>query len=169
MRTSTLTLAAIAVSLTCTLSASADAAQRRATATVMRPNDVRALYAGKTWIWSDGAAYFAPNRRFVAWSGSGKQASYAEGEWRVTPLGRMCFSAIWRGVGPSGRNITCFGHRVMGGQVIYQQKEPGGAWYVFKHGQTAAGDEYAKFRAGDEASAGVGKVKQELKLLSARS
>lgn len=168
MRTSTLALAAIAISLTSSLAASAGAAPRPAAVTALRPNDLYTLYAGKTWVWSDGAAYFSPDRRFVAWSGSGKDASYGEGEWRVTPFGRVCFSAIWHGTGPSGRNITCFGHRMTGEQVIYQQKEPGGEWYVFKHTQPAAGDEYAKFKAGDEASAGVGKVKQELKLLSAR-
>ena len=26
------------------------------------------LYAGKTWKWKNGAAYFAPDGRFKAWS-----------------------------------------------------------------------------------------------------
>ncbi|TSJ60282.1 DUF995 domain-containing protein [Starkeya sp. 3C] len=173
MTNSTLTCTAAAAALSALLAAGAPAGAQAGglpqPVSMVQPHDLAGLYAGKTWMWSDGAAYFAPNRRFIAWSGSGKDATYAEGEWRVTPLGRLCFSAIWRSRGPSGRNITCFGHRMAGGQVVYQQREPGGDWYVFKHMKPVNGDEYFKFKDGDQASAGVTKVKQELKALSARS
>ncbi len=28
---------------------------------------VRAIYSGKTWMWANGAGYFAPDQHFVAW------------------------------------------------------------------------------------------------------
>ncbi|MCB4771942.1 DUF995 domain-containing protein [Ancylobacter sp. Lp-2] len=156
----------------------APAAYAQAAAPVaMKPNPtgmpsvtgIDALYSGKSWIWSDGAAYFSPNRKFVAWAGSGKDVSYVQGTWWVSPLGWVCFQGLWHANGPSGRNSTCFSHRMGPEQVMYQRKEPGGDWYVFKHAQPMAGDEYAKFKAGDLASAGMMKAKEELKALKAVS
>jgi len=34
--------------------------------TAITAHEAYKLYSGKTWIWSDGAAYFAPDRKFVA-------------------------------------------------------------------------------------------------------
>ncbi|MBS7543926.1 DUF995 domain-containing protein [Ancylobacter oerskovii] len=130
---------------------------------------IDALYSGKSWIWSDGAAYFSPNRKFVAWAGSGNEVSYVQGTWWVSPTGWVCFQGLWHANGPSGRNSTCFSHRLGPDKVLYQRREPGGDWYVFKHAQPVAGDEYAKFKDGDVASAGVARAKQELKRLRAAS
>ncbi|GAB4066729.1 hypothetical protein GCM10028812_16330 [Ancylobacter sonchi] len=153
------------------------AAPQAAAQAAMKPNptgmpsvtSIDALYSGKSWIWSDGAAYFSPNRKFVAWAGSGKDVSYVQGTWWVSPIGWVCFQGMWHANGPSGRNSTCFSHRMGPEQVMYQRKEPGGDWYVFKHAQMMTGDEYAKFKNGDLASAGMMKAKQELKAIRAVS
>ena len=152
-------------------------AQAPAPQAAMKPNptgvpktsSINSLYAGKSWIWSDGAAYFSPDRKFVAWSGSGKNMAYVQGTWWVSPTGWVCFQGLWHANGPSGRNSTCFSHRMGPEQVMYQRKEPGGDWYVFKHTQPMAGDEYAKFKNGDLATAGAARAKQELKELKALS
>jgi hypothetical protein len=111
------------------------------------------LYAGKTWLWTDGAGYFSPDRRFVAWSGSGKTASYAAGTWRTSDLGLLCFSATWRGSGYAAPDTTCFSHRIKG-RAVYQHREPDGMWYIFRHDPVRKRDEYRKLVGGDRATAG---------------
>jgi len=111
------------------------------------------VYAGKTWLWEDGAGYFGPDRFFIAWSGSGESASYASGKWRTDDLGRMCFNATWRGVGYAAPVTTCFSHRI-DGQVLYQAREPTGMWYIFRHDPVRKQDEYLRLVRGDQAMAG---------------
>lgn len=119
------------------------------------------LYAGKTWLWQDGAGYFSPDRRFIAWSGSGKDASYAYGTWRTSDLGLLCFSATWRGADYAAPDTTCFSHRVKG-NVLYQHREPDGMWYIFRHDPVRKRDEYRKLVTGDRASAGFERNRKAL-------
>jgi hypothetical protein len=125
------------------------AAQGRAPrGTAMSASEVYWLYKDRTWLWDEGAGYFAGNRRFTAWSGDGRSASYADGRWLVTEKGRMCFSATWRFQGGEKPNVTCFAHR-KAGRVIYQRKEPSGSWYVFRNSPRKRTDESAKLVRGD--------------------
>jgi hypothetical protein len=119
------------------------------------------LYGGKSWIWGEGAGYLAPDRKFLAWSGSGDAATYATGRWLVTDGGRMCFKAVWHAKSGSGPNTTCFSHRKVGSTIV-QKKEPNGQWYVFRSSEPAATDEYSKLRSGDEVSATLDQVQQNL-------
>jgi hypothetical protein len=49
--------------------------------------DVRAFYMDKTWVWQDGAGYFAESGHFTAWSGTGEKTTYAGGLWWVDDKG----------------------------------------------------------------------------------
>ena len=73
---SMLMLASIAVVATLNPARAADDTPL-ATAAHLTVEQARDLYSGKSWRWSDGAAYFSPDRKFVAWTGSGETASYA--------------------------------------------------------------------------------------------
>jgi len=111
------------------------------------------LYRGKTWLWPDGAGYFDPSARFTAWSGSGRSATYAVGEWRVTNHGRLCMRAVWYSAAGARKTNSCFLHHVHG-DVVYQAKIVRGAvqtksWYVFKNAPPQADDQFNKLKAGD--------------------
>lgn len=127
------------------------------------PAAVADLYREKTWNWSHGAAFFAPNQRFTAWSKKGEAASYAEGRWFVTARGKACFQAVWHAKTGSGDNLTCFDHRTSNG-TIYQRKAPTGTWYVFKSARSTKTDEYNKFKSGDLVSRRTPQVLSELHL-----
>lgn len=115
----------------------------------MTVTDLLQVYEGRTWRWSDGAAYFDPSRRaFESWVRSGPSASYADGAWFLTDTGRMCFRAIWVSVEGSADALTCFDHRI-DGERMFQRRAPDGDWYVFAHRPPQAGDEILKFRPGD--------------------
>lgn len=121
-------------------------------ARVMTGVELYMLYHGKSWKWGEGAGRLQDDGRvFTAWSGSGESATWAEGRWIVTDSGRLCLQAEWHtrtGVYP---DRTCFSHRIHDG-VIYQKKEPSGAWYVFKNSEPAEGDEFKKLVRGDVVS-----------------
>ncbi len=109
------------------------------------------LYAGKSWFWKDGVAYFGRNGRFYAWSGSGRKATYVNGGWGAYKNGKICFSGTWRSADGDGFNSTCFLHKKAGGNIL-QMKQPVGSWYTFKHARTKKNDEYKKVVPGDYAS-----------------
>lgn len=109
-------------------------------------------FAGKTWIWEDGGGYFSPDGKFYAVTGSGENASVAKGKWQATSLGRLCFRATWEGVTYKEYVRTCFSHRI-GGDTIYQAREPNGTWYRFRHSPPRRSDEYFKLVRGDEVTA----------------
>src|SRR5690606_2091616 len=69
------------------------------------------MYSGKTWIWSNGGGYFAPDNRFVAWTGSKSKGSYARGTWSVSD-GRVCTKADWIDKSGSHPSKVCFEHRL---------------------------------------------------------
>jgi Protein of unknown function (DUF995) len=112
------------------------------------------LYSGKTWKWKDGAAYFAPDGSFKAWSSSNHRRYEASGTWEVRADGVMCFIAPWRAVpprpdeAPSPTVETCFWHQVHG-NAIAQRKLPDGMWYLFRHAAPEKTDEVFKLRRGD--------------------
>lgn len=119
------------------------------------------IFSGKSWVWSDGAAYFAPDQHFIAYTGDGDARNWAEGSWKVTQNGRLCFTATWRSALYKGPATTCFGHRIAGG-VIYQQKEPGGVWYAFRHSPAQPDDEFQKLKSGDLASRQAARIAQQM-------
>ena len=88
--------------------------------TSLDPSALAALYSGKTWVWKDGAAYFAPDGRFKAWSRSEGKLTEGFGTWDIRSDGGMCFTATWR-TSPAkpqeaaGKPVeTCFGHATRG-------------------------------------------------------
>jgi hypothetical protein len=123
------------------------AAETAAPYQTMRPMtavELHRLYRDRTWQWTDGAGLCQDQGRiFKAWSGSGADASWAEGRWIVTNSGRLCLKAKWHGKAGAASSSTCFSHRT-DGRTIYQKKEPSGDWYVFKHAEPQPGDEFTK-------------------------
>ena len=119
----------------------------------MTAAELHMLYSNKSWQWSDGAGRMdAENRRFTAVSGSGEQSTWAVGRWSVTDAGRLCFIADWHSQSGVVPGRTCFLH-VIDNDTIYQRKEPSGGWYIFKHAQPEAGDEFKKLVREDLVSA----------------
>ncbi|MEI8716402.1 DUF995 domain-containing protein [Mesorhizobium sp. ISC11] len=112
--------------------------------------ELQLLYADRTWIWKNGAAFFAQdNRRLQAWTSGQDTTSVAEGRWLVTKDGKMCMELAWRSKGYTGeQHRTCYSHRIQG-RNIEQRKDPDGEWYGFKRSPEDPSDEYKKFEAGD--------------------
>jgi hypothetical protein len=108
------------------------------------------IYAGKTWVWEDGAAYFqVPKRRFVSWVRSGKKGSYAEGNWFLTARGEACFRARWHAFdGISPPKASCFEHRT-DGKRIFQRRSPAGEWTEFKRSPPKRYDGIRYLKPGD--------------------
>jgi hypothetical protein len=116
------------------------------------------MFRGKTWLWPDGAAYFSPDGRFLAWAGKEPAESVAEGTWRVTPKGRLCFRATWVSRTGKAPSESCFVHGLKSGDVL-QRREPSGEWYVFKHRESTPEDEFQKLVAGNQVGSDVKKVR----------
>ena len=120
----------------------------------LAPSAVSRLYAGKTWKWKDGAAYFAADGRFKAWSRSGRELTEGLGTWTVREDGVMCFTATWATIparpqqGSNPEVETCFSHQARG-NAIAQMKWPDGPWYFFRRSPPRKTDELFKLRAGD--------------------
>jgi hypothetical protein len=112
--------------------------------------ELQLLYANRTWVWKDGAAYFArDNRRLEAWTSGQDTASVAQGRWLATKDGKMCMELAWRSKSYTGKqNRTCYSHRIQGGN-IEQRKDPDGEWYSFKRSPEDISDEYRKFEIGN--------------------
>jgi len=119
------------------------------------------LYNNRSWIWKDGAGYFAAKQReFKAWTGEGK-GSYGYGHWFVTDPGKLCFKAMWYAKTGKAPALTCFSHRKKG-NVVFQKREPDGDWYSFKTVPAKTGDEYQKVRHGDYVTARYNRVREQL-------
>jgi hypothetical protein len=101
---------------------------------------VKKLFGGKTWLWQGGGGYLDPNGSFVAVVGTdAASGTYAEGKWEVNDKGQLCHTEEWRSRSGTSNASTCYTHHAWGGS-IYQRKEPGGAWYVFRHAPARNGD-----------------------------
>ncbi|UVF18439.1 DUF995 domain-containing protein [Microvirga terrae] len=116
------------------------------------------LYSDRTWIWSEGGGYFAPDGSFYAAVGSDAPSSYlARGKWHTGANGEMCFQAIWNG--QSGKNVerTCFYHKMAQGKIL-QKRGDTGSWYVFR-GSSGHRNEFDKILPGDRIKAKFGEVR----------
>lgn len=127
---------------------------------VVRSAKLAKMYSGKTWIWSNGGGYFAPDHRFIAWTGAKSSGSYARGTWSVRD-GRVCTQANWVSKAGSSPARVCFLHR-LNKHIMYQRKVPGGKWYIFRHARLLKSDEAAKFVRGDLASRHVRRIRAAL-------
>ena len=124
--------------------------------------EVYQLYANRSWIWKEGAGYFAAKKRtFTAWSREGDKPSYAQGRWFITEPGKLCFRADWHAADGSAPATTCFSHSEKKG-LIYQRREPDGEWYVFKHARARTSDEFAKLRRGDHVGTRMNRIAAQL-------
>ncbi|MER9998552.1 DUF995 domain-containing protein [Mesorhizobium sp. M0051] len=126
------------------------AAAQANSATVPTPYELQLMYAGRTWVWKNGAAYFAQgDRHLKAWTSGQDTASVAEGRWLVTSGGKMCMELAWRSKSYAGKqHRTCYSHRIQGGNVE-KRKDPDGEWYSFKRSPEDISDEHRKFETGD--------------------
>lgn len=159
-----------ATALIITMTIGSAASGNAATADIKLPKDARpmtavelyTLYRDKSWQWPNGAGRMQDaDRRFSAWvDGTGGQ-SWAEGRWRVTDTGRMCFDAAWHATNGRFPAKTCFVHRIYDG-TIYQKREAGGDWIVFRHAVAKQTDEAAKLIADDLVSQRLEAVKATL-------
>ncbi|RCW80859.1 DUF995 domain-containing protein [Phyllobacterium bourgognense] len=144
----------------------ADAAQSKmakppAMSEPLTSKDLVKLYGNHSWIWKDGAGYFAVKQReFKAWTGEGA-GSYGTGHWFVTDPGKLCFKAMWYAKTGKADALTCFSHRKKG-NTIFQKREPNGEWYAFKTSPGSASDEYRKVQAGDYATARFDRMRTKL-------
>lgn len=118
---------------------------------VLSKPEVKAIYNSKSWFWKDGIAYFAPNGRFLAYSGSDSKKSQIRGGWAAYRKGKLCFSGTWRTPEGDGFDSTCFLHKDVARQ-IHQKRDPVGDWYVFRHVPRAKDDEANKIVDGDYVS-----------------
>jgi hypothetical protein len=124
--------------------------QPPATATALSATDITALYEDKTWMWPTGGGYAGPGRKFSAWVEEGGVRTYASGRWLATNSGKLCFEATW-GQGKKAKLVTnCFQHVRDDEGNIYQRNLDAGPWYVFKHKEPDAGDEFNKLVAGNK-------------------
>lgn len=115
--------------------------------------EIGRLYAGRTWVWRDGAGYFAANGRFRAAVSktAGAPVARASGTWLTAHGGRMCYAGLWRTGPKAGYDRTCFVHRI-DGETIFQKREPSGVWYTFHQTPPLEGEEFGKIVRGDRVS-----------------
>jgi hypothetical protein len=148
------------------ISFGADAAQSKTTkppadSLPLTSEELFKLYNNRSWIWKDGAGYFAVRQRqFSAWTGE-KKGSYGLGRWFLTEPGKLCFRAIWYADTGKASALTCFSHRQKG-NVIFQKREPDGDWYPFKTVPARRGDEYRNVRPGDYVTARFNRMRAKL-------
>ncbi|WP_425339679.1 DUF995 domain-containing protein [Microvirga lotononidis] len=152
----------LATATLCTFLALAPTAEaatpKRQPGRVMSAEQVELLFRNKTWLWTNGAGYFAADGSFLAWSGSSiAKSSYAKGRWYATGDGSMCFEATWHVLSGAKGSTTCFTHRSLG-QTIYQRKNPSGPWYEFRHTPVAAKDEFRKLVRGDRVTTKIARL-----------
>ncbi|MER8517613.1 DUF995 domain-containing protein [Mesorhizobium sp. M1060] len=121
------------------------------------------VYADRTWIWDNGAAYFGQKDRPVrAWTSEQDTASVGEGRWHLSNDGKMCMDLVWRSKTYAAAPIrTCFSHRFRSG-TLEQRKDPDGVWYSFRHSPGDPSDEQRKFEEGDTKGAQFDKIRTSI-------
>ncbi|MEK0162688.1 DUF995 domain-containing protein [Phaeobacter sp. JH18-32] len=85
------------------------------------------LYSGKTWIWSKGGSYWAPDGSFQAvW-----EDSVGLGKWYATSKGQLCYEALWySSEGGSGdQNKECFRHVADSKGQLWKYSDKDQSWY----------------------------------------
>lgn len=94
-----------------------------------------------------------PGGRFDAVSGTSRaRTTMTNGKWRTGSKGRMCFQGMWKMQSGKSLSETCFTHYVWG-DVIYQRREPNGAWYPFKRAPVTEADEFNRIVNGNRVEA----------------
>lgn len=142
-----------------------EAATKALQITPLTANELKALYADKTWLWKTGGGRFVANgQRFESYVREKGKTSIGTGRWSVDDNGKLCILARWTSRADSGRAATCFGH-MKAGTMIFQRRHPSGKWYVFRHTRIRSGDEINKLVTADKISA---KVKAFQKSLNSR-
>ena len=139
--------------------ANADQVDASANARPLTAGELATIYGGKTWLWSDGAAFLGQDRNFVAWSGAGEEVTLGKGRWIVTDSGLMCLKGDWYAHGHTSNALTCFAHQ-WEGDTIFQQRIPGGSWYAFKSSTPSHKDELSKLRQGDVVSSRIAEIRK---------
>lgn len=71
----------------------ASGARKGIPAKTMAPREVARIYAGKTWKWEDGHAYFGSGGELTALSG---RNAIGEGAWSAKGQGHLCINATWK-------------------------------------------------------------------------
>ena len=147
-----LSLVTAAVLLAIPAAASSQIAEKADAANNLTRQALYQIYKGRSWMWSDGGAYFRISKReFTAWVGRGKKSAIAKGIWYLPGRGKTCFRATWTAVDWKVGKRTCFAHK-SDGRNIYQRNLPDGNWYVFKHTPVRYNDEFRKLKPGNHIS-----------------
>jgi hypothetical protein len=119
---------------------------------VLTESELRLIYSGKTWVWSDGGGFFESNGSFVAAVGSTPTSAFlARGRWIAGTQGELCFQALWNGQIGKNAETTCFYHKVANGKIL-QKKGQDGEWYTFKNARLGHKDEFRKIVVGNRIS-----------------
>lgn len=146
-------LAALSLAMTPGIASAAEVGDPPAGAQPLSASELLLLYGNKTWKWGEGGGYFqADGRIFRARTVGENGVSTAEGKWKITDGGKLCFDAVWVSAAGSSPASTCFLH-VAVGQELYQRKLPDGGWYIFRHAKPEPGDEFSKLVKQDLVSA----------------
>jgi hypothetical protein len=112
------------------------------------PAELRAIYAGNTWVWEDGGGFFGQAGEFLAYTQRPDgRVEYGQGTWSIRGGGVMCFGGVWQSNGADDFE-RCFGHMRADG-LVYQRAHPDGEWYVFAHRPPQPEDEIRMVRQGD--------------------
>ena len=94
--------------------------------------EIAQLFAGKTWKWPDGHAYFGHDGTFQAAVGLEESA---EGKWVVHSTGKLCFDAVWRTRATSQPTRQCWQHVVDAKGQLWQAPVTGirmrSGWNIF--------------------------------------
>lgn len=124
--------------------------------------EVVSLFAGNTWKWGDGGAYFRDKpRHFIAYVASDGTKSIASGIWTVSDAGVLCLTGIWRSANWSKKSQSCYGHTRDGDSVV-QTKEPDGKPYVLYSRTSASGNNPSQLVTGDKIRAKYDAVAEAL-------
>jgi hypothetical protein len=128
----------------------------------LSPAEIRQMYSGRTWMWSEGGGYFDPSGSFHAAVGdSATTAFLARGTWSAGAQGELCFSALWNGQIGKNDERTCFYHKAEGGKIL-QRKGQTGEWYAFRNAPGRASDEYNKLVQGNRIGTKMGDLRARL-------
>ena len=133
---------ALSVTLIAALSLPATAEPKPRGSKPADPQVILDHYAGNTWNWSQGAAYWRSDGVFQA---TWKKRSMAEGKWYVTTKGTLCYEARW--TGPNDDGVVgsddlkrCWKHvRAKDGQ-IWQKSHDKNEWYRLNPDKVVSGN-----------------------------
>ncbi|WP_291737602.1 DUF995 domain-containing protein [Leisingera sp. F5] len=118
-----ITVTAIAVALTATNPIAAGPDRKKP----VSGQTIAELYAGKTWIWSKGGSYWAPDGSFQAiW-----EDNVGLGKWYATSKGSLCYEANWyyqKGV-PGAPRKECYRHVADSEGQLWKYSEKDKSWY----------------------------------------